>query len=136
MKRKREGRSIPLTKRARAAVSEYLTALTDQGYWQAGDYLFQSSRKGNAPISRSQAWQVIHDAARAAGISKRIGTHSMRKTFARRYRDWLLEQMAVHRRQIEPMREVQKALGHKSIESTERYIEWDASILTEYIQTR
>ena len=136
MKRKREGRTIPLTRQAREAIEEYTRWMIDQGYWRGNDYLFQSAKVSNAPISRSQAWQIIQDASRAAGITGRIGTHSMRKTFARRYRQWLLEQVAFHRRPIEPMREVQKALGHRSIESTEKYIEWEDNILIEYIKSR
>ncbi|TMW70379.1 tyrosine-type recombinase/integrase [Alteribacter natronophilus] len=44
------------------------------------DYLFQSSR-GPFPISRQHAYRVIHQAAREAGITSKIGTHTMRKTF-------------------------------------------------------
>lgn len=136
MKRQREGREIPLSRCAQASLRAYLPALQDAGYWMGSDFLFQSSRLGNAPLTRSHAWQIIHDAAIAAGITKRVGCHSMRKTFARRYRSWLLDQLAIHKRPIEPMRELQKALGHKSIESTEKYIEWDATILNEYIASR
>lgn len=136
MKRKREGRSLPLTRVAKDAISDLIKGLCEDGYWQSTDYLFQSTRKGNQKVSRTQVWQIINDAAKEVGINGRIGTHSMRKTFARRYREWLIEQMVTHRRHIEPMREVQKALGHKSIESTEKYIEWDDNILIEYIKTR
>lgn len=49
---------------------------------QADDYLFPS-RKGNAPISRVQAWRILNAAADRAGIGHiRFGTHSMRKSFA------------------------------------------------------
>lgn len=136
MKRKREGRSLPLTRAAKQAIAELIQWLREEGYWQGTDYLFQSARRGNHAISRTQVWQIINDAARAGGISTRVGTHSMRKTFARRYRQWLIEQVAIHQRQLEPMREVQKALGHTSIESTEKYIEWDDNILIEYIRSR
>ncbi|WP_096436509.1 site-specific integrase [Alteribacter populi] len=44
------------------------------------DYLFRS-RKGARPISRVQAYRVINEAARRAGISGEIGCHSLRKTF-------------------------------------------------------
>jgi len=39
------------------------------------------SRKTGRPISRQQAWQIINDAARAVGITEKIGTHTLRKTF-------------------------------------------------------
>lgn len=45
------------------------------------DWLFPS-RKGDKPISRSQAWRVLSKAAKDAGIKTPFGTHSLRKTFA------------------------------------------------------
>ncbi len=47
---------------------------------QREDYLFASA-KTKLPISRQQAYRVIHDAAIEAGIKGKIGTNSMRKTF-------------------------------------------------------
>ena len=47
---------------------------------QREDYLF-ASVKTKQPISRQQAYRVIHDAAVEAGIKGKIGTNSMRKTF-------------------------------------------------------
>ena len=136
MKRKREGRSIQLSLPAQTAVKSYLNELYGDGYWHGDDYLFQSARKRNASISRTHAWQILHDAARAAGITYKVGTHSMRKTFARRYYEWLLDQHAKFHRSINPLRELSKALGHKSIDSTEKYISWSDTILMEYIATR
>ncbi|GIN88022.1 integrase [Heyndrickxia sporothermodurans] len=43
-------------------------------------YLFQST-KTKKPITRQQAYRIIHDAAVAVGIQGKIGTNSMRKTF-------------------------------------------------------
>ncbi|OLN23934.1 site-specific integrase [Domibacillus antri] len=43
-------------------------------------YLFKSP-KSESPISRQHAYRVINDAARKAGISDQIGTHTLRKTF-------------------------------------------------------
>jgi site-specific recombinase XerD len=47
---------------------------------QQNDYLFKS-RKTTHPISRQQAYRIINDAARDAGIEESIGTHTLRKTF-------------------------------------------------------
>lgn len=44
------------------------------------DYLFQST-KTHKPITRQQAYRIIHHAAEAVGIQGKIGTNSMRKTF-------------------------------------------------------
>lgn len=47
---------------------------------QSTDYLFLS-KKTKLPITRQQAYRVIHQAAETVGITGKIGTNSMRKTF-------------------------------------------------------
>lgn len=47
---------------------------------QKGDYLFKS-QKDDLPITRQQAYRIINQAARDAGIAGKIGTHTLRKTF-------------------------------------------------------
>lgn len=44
------------------------------------EYLFKS-RKGNGSISEHALWDIISKAAIEAGITKNIGSHSLRKTF-------------------------------------------------------
>jgi site-specific recombinase XerD len=44
------------------------------------DYLFKST-KTDKPITRQQAYRIIHQAAESVGIQGKIGTNSMRKTF-------------------------------------------------------
>lgn len=55
------------------------------------DYLFKSRKGDNRPISRTQAYRIINDAAQKTGLVERdnsgkiiygeIGTHTLRKTF-------------------------------------------------------
>lgn len=47
---------------------------------KSDDYLFLS-KKTKLPITRQQAYRVIHQAAGQVGITGKIGTNSMRKTF-------------------------------------------------------
>ncbi|QHZ49047.1 tyrosine-type recombinase/integrase [Bacillus sp. NSP9.1] len=50
------------------------------------DYVF-ASRKGGEPITRVQAYRILNDAAKRAGIYDKIGgigTHTLRKTFGYR----------------------------------------------------
>lgn len=44
------------------------------------DYLFKS-KKNNQPITRQQAYRIIHKAAEEVGIKEKIGMHTLRKTF-------------------------------------------------------
>ena len=44
------------------------------------EWLFKS-KKGNRPITRVQAYRVISRACEKAGITTKIGTHTLRKTF-------------------------------------------------------
>lgn len=46
------------------------------------DYLFKS-RKGNSPVTERSLWKIIVDVATDAGIDKNVGSHSLRKTWAR-----------------------------------------------------
>ncbi|WP_102026214.1 tyrosine-type recombinase/integrase [Salirhabdus sp. Marseille-P4669] len=46
----------------------------------SNDFLFKSKKK-NQPISRQQAYRIINQAARNAGVTGKIGTHTLRKTF-------------------------------------------------------
>lgn len=67
---------IKINKAIKQSVAECLpqSAIKD-------DFLFPS-RKGNAPISRVQAWRILNSAAKRADILIEFGTHSLRKTFA------------------------------------------------------
>ncbi|WP_108671675.1 tyrosine-type recombinase/integrase [Peribacillus acanthi] len=47
---------------------------------QVDDYLFKS-RKTSDSITRQQAYRVINEAAKHAGISESVGTTTLRKTF-------------------------------------------------------
>ena len=45
------------------------------------EYLFQSRNGQNLPITRIQAYRIINSATKKAGITDKIGTHTLRKTF-------------------------------------------------------
>ena len=50
------------------------------------DYLFKS-RKGDNPITERGLWKIIVDVAADAGVDKNVGSHSLRKTWARNIYD-------------------------------------------------
>ena len=45
------------------------------------NYLFESLRTSGNPLERTRAYCILKHAAQAAGITIKIGTHTMRKTF-------------------------------------------------------
>ncbi|RHW38004.1 site-specific integrase [Neobacillus notoginsengisoli] len=47
---------------------------------EENDYLFKS-KKNELPITRQQAYRIINQAAKKVGVSGKIGTHTLRKTF-------------------------------------------------------
>jgi integrase len=84
------------------------------------DYFIHSSyHTKNKPLSRIQAYRVMRDCAREVGITAPIGTHSMRKGFARRMY-----------RETGSIEAVQRLLGHKYIETTIMYLVDIKKILT------
>jgi integrase len=82
-----------------------------QSYLESFDnkYLFPS-RKGNKPISTTQAYRQLQKAAEMAEIES-IGTHTMRKTFGY----WFYKQ---HK----DIGELQEILNHSHPDITKRYI--------------
>ena len=73
---KKTRKRIP--KRINPRLREALTSYTRD--MSAGDYLFPSRQGENRPITRARAYQILTQAARKHGL-KRIGTHTLRKTF-------------------------------------------------------
>ena len=61
-------------------------------------------------LSRQSAWQIVQDAARAAGISEIVTPHSLRHSFATHLIDGGAD-----------IRVVQELLGHSSVTTTQIY---------------
>lgn len=113
MKGKHAGRTIPLHEEAKAAVSEWMGALeAGAGSTKPSAALFQGRIGVGRRIGYRQALDLIQRAAKLAGISGPIGTHSMRKTFA----------LAMHDKLGRDLLKTRLALGHSSISSTVAYL--------------
>ena len=63
----------------RKAIENYVS---DYQIDNLDDYLFKS-RKGNNPITEKGLWRIIVEVADEAGVEKNVGSHSLRKTWAR-----------------------------------------------------
>ncbi len=100
---------FPISKAAAAAIQSYLDAAAEEDRREYAP-LFPS-RKGGKAIGRVQAWEILTSAAREAGISDTIGTHTLRKTFG------------YHARKAGTSIEVlQNIFNHASPAVTRRYI--------------
>ena len=95
----------------KAAVTMLLNSLES---YTLDTYLFQSRHGSNQPIETRSVHRILKEMSRATGLDKKynIGTHSMRKTWARNY-------YVNHPTEIV---KIQKALNHSSPEVTLRYI--------------
>ena len=65
---------FPITNSFKEALEEFIIGKNPD------EWLF-SSQRGGKPITRIQAYRIICNACLEAGITTRIGTHTLRKTF-------------------------------------------------------
>ncbi|SHF83021.1 tyrosine-type recombinase/integrase [Ornithinibacillus halophilus] len=65
-----------LNDNVKEAIKDYLSDIKLTG----NDFLFKS-KNYDTPITRQQAYRIINQAAKKAGINGKIGTHTIRKTF-------------------------------------------------------
>lgn len=74
------------------------------------EYLFQSQKGENTPITRVQAYRILNSVAEKVGVAE-IGTHTMRKTFG-----------YFHYKQYKDVAILQDIFNHSSPSITLRYI--------------
>ena len=92
-----------------------------EGKMLNGGWLFPGMNPVN-PLSTRQLGKIVHDAAQAAQIDKRVSPHTLRHCFATH----LLEQKV-------DIRVIQVLLGHKKLESTAPYTQVATEVLREVI---
>jgi integrase len=124
MKNQREGRTVLPHPEAKAALVTWLLTLRQMPGCMALTFVFRSRKGVNRPISKVQAWWILHEAVTTNELTGKVGTHAMRKTFANR----------VYHQLNHDLVKTQRAMGHKNINSTVAYLsfvedEIDAAIL-------
>jgi integrase len=75
----RKGKTFRFNDAILSAVKSYINGADKTLY--DSDYLFQSRKGANQPLSRIQAYRILNDAAERIGLTEPIGTHTLRKTF-------------------------------------------------------
>jgi integrase len=115
MKTQTESRTVRLHPEAKAALLSWLMALTQAfGALDPKHPLFRSRKSKTVvrAISREHLWYVLKQTFHQLQLPGPLGTHTLRKTLARRMWDYFHHDIL----------KVQKVLGHKSIQSTIAYL--------------
>jgi len=97
-------RSIIINMELKEEIDKYVKGLDDE------DHLFRSRQGDNKPISRQQAYVILSDIGKEAGLDS-IGTHTLRKTFGY----W-------HYKQYKDVALLQEIFNHSAPSVTLRYI--------------
>ena len=128
IKGNKSGRTVLLNQAGKTALLPWLLTLRDLERIHKSDYIFVNLKVRNRAISRKHAWKIFKKTYRAAGLTGKLGTHAMRKTFANNVYSHFLKR-ASQGEQIDAFRATSKSLGHTDIKSTDQYL----SFLTEDI---
>jgi site-specific recombinase XerD len=112
MKKKIAGRTVMLHPEAGKAIQAWVSELVATGRGAPSQFLFESLKGRNKPLNRRSAWEMLCHAYAKCGLTGKLGTHGMRKTFARKVYDKLGHDLI----------RTQKAMGHKSVDSTVSYL--------------
>jgi len=129
MKGKKRSREIPLTTKARKALAAWLPILFRWRGNLPDTYIFQSIKGGH--ITRQHAARIMRDLAKRFRWPPSIGTHSLRKTFAKSVYAIACKHWRPGREN--PLREVMLAMGHRSIDTTEKYLGLDVAAVDSLI---
>ena len=103
-KKTNKSKQFGINDKVRQKLNDYITGMEDN------EYLFQSRKGDNKPISRTQAYRILRKAADKIGLDK-VGTHTLRKTFGYH-----------HYKQNKDVAILQKIFNHSSPSITKDYI--------------
>jgi len=97
--------------------NEYIQGMKEE------EFLFQSRKGDNKPLTRTQAYRIINEAVRKSGVKDRIGTHTLRKTFGYH-----------HYQQYKDVAVLQDIFNHSAPSVTLRYIGINDDIIDKTIK--
>lgn len=78
-KKTNKTKDFPISDIAKKAITEYLQ--TRNYKFDEPVFLSKKQNNGKASLQRDQAYKIINNAAKEIGITEKIGTHTLRKTF-------------------------------------------------------
>ena len=106
-------RAVPVNIDGRTAIEDLIAWHTElYGDIKPTRPLFPSRNgQGSRTMTRKAAYDVLKSAFEIAGLNGKLGTHSLRKSYAQRLYE-----------QTNDVYAVQEMLGHKSVVTTQRYL--------------
>ncbi len=115
---KKTGKSkeIAISKKLKNAIKTYCKDRDKK------EYLIKSRQGNNNPIGRDRAYRIIRGVAEQFGLD-RIGTHSLRKSFGRKYYQ-----------KYEDIEGLRKYLNHTTISVTRNYIGLEQEIINKNVK--
>jgi site-specific recombinase XerD len=122
MKNKKEGRKVILHPEAKAALRAWLEIFTE-AYPDPDAFVFRSRQGGNKPMDRRSAWKMLKAAFAACGLTGKLATHSMRKTFVHN----------IYENTGHDLIATQTAVGHSRSDTTALYLSSDQEKIDEAI---
>jgi len=121
-KGKKQTRDVKLLDAAREVLFEWIKkGLHAKGFILPDTYLFKSQVGKNKPISRRHAYRVLKDNFERNYMTGKLGTHTMRKTYAAALYKDLVERRAKGE-PVDPFPLTARGLGHMNMGNTEKYL--------------
>lgn len=124
-------RRIAIGEEFAMCIKEFISDRINNEFTMNDDYVF--CKRNGKKIGYEAFLKVVKDAGRIIGLpvgGGLVGTHCMRKTFAREFLNDLLDSgMTIS----EAVMVLQNAMGHSSIASTTSYMGWDDDKVEEFM---
>ena len=111
MKGKKKSRSAFLL----APIKKLVKKRLDEIGYSPETFLFLAAQGENKAIDRRRAWEIIDEAKTHANIHGKLGTHCMRKTFAR----------IMYREVGYDLNALMELLDHRDLKTTQAYISFE-----------
>jgi integrase len=125
MKKGVERKPVKLSDAAKAAVLAWIRELEAAAGAPLDPEmpLFVSRQGGKKAIGRTMAWTILTGAYKACGFTGKLGTHTMRKTFAQK----------AHEAFGGDLYKTQQATGHRSLDSLAKYLSENQEVVDDTV---
>lgn len=111
VKGKTHARAVPVNSVGRNAINAIVNWYQEQIEVFPRSPLFISREGKGTPLTRRSADRILNDAFKRAGLNGKLGTHTLRKSYAQRLYETSGDVYVV-----------KEMLGHQSIDNTQKYL--------------